>query len=261
MLEDITPLLITFDEMPNLERTFASLKWAARIIVVDSGSTDGTRDWLEKDDRVTLLVRAFDDHTNQWEFGRREGGIDTKWLLALDADHVLSSDLVEEISSLNPESEVGGYEAGFVYCILGKALRASLYPPRIVLARTDAARFERDGHTQKLVVGGETRRLRARIRHDDRKPRSRWLAEQARYSKSESVKLLGRAAGPLSLSDRVRRVGWIAPWLAPLWCLIVKGTILDGRAGWIYAGERAVAEWMLAMELWAQRLKKNRGTQ
>ena len=41
MLEQITPLLLTFDEMPNLERTFAPLAWAKRIVVVESGSTDG----------------------------------------------------------------------------------------------------------------------------------------------------------------------------------------------------------------------------
>jgi glycosyltransferase involved in cell wall biosynthesis len=40
--DDITPLLITFDEIHNIARTVGRLGWAKRIVVVDSGSTDGT---------------------------------------------------------------------------------------------------------------------------------------------------------------------------------------------------------------------------
>ena len=39
--DDITPLLITFDEMPNIARTIGRLAWAKRIVVVDSGSLGG----------------------------------------------------------------------------------------------------------------------------------------------------------------------------------------------------------------------------
>ena len=94
MLEAITPLLLTYDEMPNLERTFAPLGWAKRIVVVDSGSTDGTREWLAKDPRVDVYVRPFDGHARQWEFGLRETGIDSEWVLALDADHVLTPEAI-----------------------------------------------------------------------------------------------------------------------------------------------------------------------
>ena len=65
MLEAITPLLLTYDEMPNLERTFAPLAWAKRIVVVDSGSTDGTREWLARDPRVALFTRPLDSFAAQ----------------------------------------------------------------------------------------------------------------------------------------------------------------------------------------------------
>ena len=94
MLAETTPLLLTYDEMPNLERTFAPLAWAKRIVVVDSGSTDGTREWLAKDPRVHVYVRPFDEHALQLEFGLRETGIDREWVLALDADHVLTPEVV-----------------------------------------------------------------------------------------------------------------------------------------------------------------------
>jgi hypothetical protein len=51
----------------------------------------------------------------------------------------------------------------------------------------------------------------------------------------------------------VRNLGVVAPWLVPLWFLVVKGGLRDGRVGWIYAGERAVAEWLLAVALLERR--------
>lgn len=253
MLSQVTPILLTLDEMPNLERTFAPLGWARRIVVVDSGSTDGTREWLARDPRVALFVRPFESHAEQWEFALRETAVTSEWVLALDADHVLTSELGEEISRLEPAAGSAGYEVRFVYCIGGRRLRGSLYPPRIALARQARARFVQDGHTQRLEVSGDVARLRGAILHDDRKPRGRWLAEQGRYAAREARKLLAPGAS-LSSTDRIRRLGILAPWLVPLWCLIAKRGLLDGWPGWVYAGERAIAEWLLAIALFERRM-------
>jgi glycosyltransferase involved in cell wall biosynthesis len=223
-------------------------------VVVDSGSTDGTREWLAAHSRVDLFVRQFDGHATQWQFGLRETGIDTPWVMALDADHVLTGDLVSELGTLDPPGGVAGYEATFTYVVAGRPLRAALYPPRLVLARVTASHFAQDGHTQRLIVDGPVMRLSRRILHDDRKPRERFLREQVRYARAEADKLLDLPHSALSMAGRLRRTGWIAPWLVPIWCLVVKRGLLDGRAGWIYAGERAISEWVLAHEILSRRL-------
>jgi hypothetical protein len=165
----------------------------------------------------------------------------------------LTPELVAELGALKPAAAVQAFEARFVYCIEGRPLRGSLYPPRIVLARRVAMRFVADGHAHRVVADGRIDRLRAPILHDDRKPRERWLAAQASYARAEAAKLVGAPSRSLPLADRLRRAGWIAPWLVPIWCLVVKRGLLDGRAGWIYAGERAIAEWVLALQILASK--------
>ncbi|MGK7937169.1 MAG: glycosyltransferase, partial [Xenococcaceae cyanobacterium] len=128
MLEQITPLLLTYNEAPNIERTLQKLTWAKTIIVIDSYSTDNTLEILSTYPQIEILQREFDSHTNQWNYGLEQ--IKTEWLLSLDADYVLTDELIAEISNLSPESASDGYFAPFKYCVFGKPLRGSILPPR-----------------------------------------------------------------------------------------------------------------------------------
>src|SRR5262245_12437844 len=138
LIEAITPLIITFDEAPNIARTLNKLAWARRIVVVDSGSTDGTLDVLARYPQVALFKRPFDNFADQCNFGLDQ--IESEWVLSLDADYELSDRLVEELANLRETDGVAGYRAYFVYRIYGRPLRGTLYPPRMVLYRAKNAR-------------------------------------------------------------------------------------------------------------------------
>jgi glycosyltransferase involved in cell wall biosynthesis len=245
MLDGITPLIITYNEAPNIARTLAALDWAHRIVVVDSGSTDGTLDILARFTQIEAVHRPFDDFAGQCNFGLTLIG--TPWVLSLDADYLLTPELIAELAKLNPEANTMGYRANFIYCIHGRALRASLYPPRVVLFRAGAASYVQTGHAHHLEISGPIQNLRARIRHDDRKPLSRWLVSQRTYAAQEADHLL--AGLPLSQTDRLRRMAWPAPLLVLLYVLLVKRCILDGWPGWYYALQRLIAEALLAVEI------------
>lgn len=257
-LEAITPLLITLDEAPNLPRTLAGLAWAHRIVAVDSGSTDGTRELLAADPRIELLDRSFDCFAAQVAFGLEAAGRGSDWVLSLDADHVAPPELGAELAALDPSPAVGGYRASFRYWSLGRPLRGSLYPPRTVLCRPERARVVQDGHAHRIEVAGDVLDLVTVLAHDDRKPSGRWLAAQQGYARQEVEKLLAMPARQLGWPDRLRRWGWVAPWAAPLWALLVKRALFDGPPGWYYAGQRAIAELLLALRLFEARLERGR---
>lgn len=258
MLDQITPLILTFNEVPNIERSLAPLAWAREVVVVDSGSTDATREMLARHANVRVFERAFTTHAEQWNFGLEGTGIRTGWVLALDADFVLSDALVKELAALRPESAVHGYRASFTYCIDGKPLRGAAYPPVVVLFRRTGARYAQDGHTQRVQVPGRIDSLRGRIFHDDRKPLDRWYSSQISYMRLEAQKLLDTPMSGLCMPDRIRRLVVLAPALVFFYCLIVKGNLLDGRRGVIYAMQRAIAEVILAAFLVEGRMRRGR---
>lgn len=247
MLKEITPLILTYNEAPNIERTLERLYWAEQIIVIDSFSEDATVDILQVQSKVQLYQRTFDTHTQQWNYGLEK--VSTPWVLSLDADYVLTEELIQEIAALNSSSAADSYFVPFKYCVFGKALKGSILPPRQALFKKEYSRYIDDGHTQLLQVKGSSKYLKNHILHDDRKPFSRWLWAQQRYMVLEAKKLRETPLQELSLGDKIRKQKVLAPFVVLVYCLVLKRGIFDGWIGWYYAFQRMLAEIILSIRL------------
>ncbi|MEH2374710.1 glycosyltransferase family 2 protein [Nostoc sp.] len=247
MLEEITPLILTYNEDPNINRTLQCLAWAKKIIVIDSYSTDETLKILYSYPQIEVFQKKFDSFASQCNYGL--GKISSEWVLSLDSDYVLTDELIHEINALQAETDTNSYSVRFKYCVFGKPLRRTLLPPRTVLYKREKAIYKDDGHAHRVWVKGNSATLTAYIHHDDRKPLSRWLWAQDRYMVIEAKKLLETPESELSLGDRIRRQKIFAPLIILFYCLIIKGGILDGWHGWYYAFQRVLAEILLSIRL------------
>ncbi len=247
MIAEITPLILTYNEVSNIQRTIERLSWAKTIVVIDSYSTDETLEILQSYPQVKTFQRKFDSAASQGNYGLAQ--IQSEWVLSLDADYVLSDELIDEIKALPESPEVDSYIVRFKYCVFGHVLRATLYPPRQVLYRREKAVYKQDGHTQRVWIEGSCGKLKSYIYHDDRKQLDRWLNSQNKYMILESKKLLETPVSELSLADRVRRQKILAPFVIPIYCLVVNGVIFDGWAGMYYTLQRTLAEILLAIHL------------
>jgi glycosyltransferase involved in cell wall biosynthesis len=294
-----TALILTYNEEANISRTLAALSWVKEVLIVDSGSTDRTVELAKAaHPNVCVVHRPFDSHTQQWNFGLDQ--VTTEWVLTLDADYEVSPQLAAEIIALEPSPDHIGYWAEFEYRIYGHPLRASSYPPRIVLFKPSHARYVDDGHTQTLWIkelesgevlpprkfedgklaaspttgsreqrtedgpeqgagsreqGARIGKLFGKIYHDDRKPLSRWIQEQDRYSRIEARHLLSKPLSTLTAQDRLRRKIFFAAPVMFLYLLFVRGLILDGWPGWFYVAQRTIAELLLSLRLLTEREK------
>jgi glycosyltransferase involved in cell wall biosynthesis len=247
MLDQITPLILTYNEAPNINRTLKKLTWAKRIIIIDSFSDDATLEIVSQYPQVELFQRKFDTHATQWNFGIEK--VKTEWVLSLDADYILNDQSIAEFNHLNPPLNIDGYFIGFKYCVFGKPLRGTILPARQVLFRKDHSIYIDDGHTQLLKVKNQSDHLSSFIYHDDRKSLNRWLWAQHRYHKIEAHKLTHTVWAELSWSDRIRTLKLLSPFIVLVYCLVLKGGIFDGLHGWYYALQRVLAEIDISLRL------------
>jgi glycosyltransferase involved in cell wall biosynthesis len=246
-LDNITPLILTYNEATNIERTLQQLTWAKEIVIIDSYSTDRTLDIIAAYPQVKVIQHQFESFASQCNFGLSQ--VKSEWLLSIDADYVLSQELIDEIESMPDRTDIDGYIIPFKYCVFGKSLRGTLYPARKSLYRKNKGVYENDGHAHRVKIDGTIRSLTHCIYHDDRKPLSRWLWAQDRYMVIESKKLLATPDRELSWGDRIRKRKIFAPLIILIYCLILKGGILDGWQGWYYAFQRTLAETLLSIHI------------
>lgn len=246
-LDKITPLILTYNEASNIDRTLQQLTWAKEIMIIDSYSTDETLEIIASYPQIKVIQHKFESFANQCNFGLSQ--IESEWVLSLDADYVLSQEIIDEIGSISDYNDIDAYIIPFKYCVFGKPLRGTLYPARQALYRTNKAVYENDGHAHRVTIDGTIRSLNSYIHHDDRKPLSRWLWAQDRYMVIEAKKLLETPDRELSWGDRIRKRKIFAPFIILIYCLIFKGGILDGWQGWYYAFQRTLAELLLAIHI------------
>jgi glycosyltransferase involved in cell wall biosynthesis len=256
VLDQITPLIISYNEAPNLARTLAKLRWARRIVLIDSGSTDDTVAIARKHPQVVVMEHPFTDFASQCNFGLTQ--VATPWVLSLDADYELSDELADELASLTLADGPVGYQARFVYRIHGRPIRGSLYPPRAVLYRRETASYRNEGHGHRVMLSGDIRQLRGVIYHDDRKPLSRWFESQRRYAQREADYLIASSPDALRSIDKIRLMSWLAPVAVLCHTLVIRRGILDGWPGWYYALQRLVAEALLSLEIIDRRLSRSK---
>jgi glycosyltransferase involved in cell wall biosynthesis len=245
-LDDVTPLVLTWNEEANIARTLSALEWAREVVILDSGSCDRTREFAAAFPNVRWETRPFDAHAAQWRHGVHHSGIRTDYVLALDADYQVPRAFVDELESRFLRGDFAGGVAGFEYHVRGRRLWGTLYPAKIVVFRRADVDIAQAGHTQEVGVRGATYRFTSRLIHDDRKSAERFAASQARYAALEADRLAGQEGG--RWQDSARRWG-LMPYLVGPGSYFLAGGPFTAGAARQYARERVAFERLLAREL------------
>jgi glycosyltransferase involved in cell wall biosynthesis len=166
-MTDISVVIIAFNEERNISRCIDSVKeLASEILVVDSLSTDRTAE-ICRNLGCRVISREFDGYGTQKQFAVDQAS--HNWILSIDADEVVTPDLLDEIKSLfaRPSIHEAGFEICFSLVYLGRKLKyggaGSDY--HIRLFNRTLGGFTKVKVHEGIKVTGKVARLRGEVLH------------------------------------------------------------------------------------------------
>ena len=230
----LSVIIITKNEAANIRACLESVAWADEIIVVDSGSSDGTAGICRE-----LGAKVF---VHDWPgFGMQKNRALSyathEWVFSIDADERVTPELRAAIEAVLHDDS-GSYAAYYIsrlssYC--GRFMRHSgWYPDSIVrLFKHGSARFSDNLVHEKLLVDGATGHLGGELLHYAFDSLEEVLHKVDQYS----------SAGAQMMHQRGRQASLSGAVLRGLWSFFrtyfLRGGFLDGREGFMLAVSNA----------------------
>lgn len=213
----LTVVILTFNEAVHIERCIASLAGVAgRIVVVDSGSTDDTRERAAALG-ADVLENAWSNHARQLNWTLENAGIDSDWTMRIDADEVALPGLETALRAfIAAPGEALGASVNRRIHFLGRWMRwGGLYPIRTLrLWRTGRGRCEDRWMDEHIAIEGLVVHLDADIADINLHPIGWWIGKHNGYASREALSTLlagtsGWGPDHNQLDRRARRKRWL----------------------------------------------------
>jgi glycosyltransferase involved in cell wall biosynthesis len=200
----VSVVVLTRDEEPNIRRCLASVAWASQVVVVDSGSTDGTVP-VARSLGAEVVEQPWLGFSDQREFALRLPLIRHDWVYFVDADEWVSPQLAGEIAAQLRAPTCAGFAHRLRLVFQGTWIRhCGWYSASLVVRLVDRryAKFNGDVVGERACVDGPVRRLCNDVVDEDLKGLASWLQKHVRYAELQAQ----RRGHPVPMSHRLRRI-------------------------------------------------------
>ncbi len=262
----VSIVVLTLNERVNIADCLESCDWCDDVHVLDSGSTDGTRE-LAESLGASVHVNPFESFGKQRNWAIDNIPLKHDWVFHLDADERFTPELVREIAELLREDPpFDGYHVPHKLMFMGRWLkRAGGYPTyQMRLFHKSRMRFIDHGHGQREAPETRVGTVgEPYLHHVFSKGLYDWLDKHNRYSSLEALQVIKQAGHRTRLSDITasdpvrRRRAWkelgyrlpARPTLRMFMTLFVLGGIFEGRPARTYARLLAMYEEMISLKL------------
>lgn len=223
----LSAVIITLNCIRQLEACLDSLGPVDDVIVVDSGSDDGTMELAQRRG-ARVIEREWLGFGAQKQHGVEQAGCD--WVLCIDADERLSSELRASIVLALAAPRFRAYEFARCNRFMGRYLRHGEGYPDWSLRLFDrrAARWSNDPVHEKVMTETPVGRLHGDLLHDSADSLDGYLAKQNRYT--------SLAAQAFVAQGRTAHLGHLlfSPWVRFVKFFFFRLGLLDGVPGLVH---------------------------
>ncbi|HZK80711.1 MAG TPA: glycosyltransferase, partial [Humisphaera sp.] len=278
--ENQTPLIDvmipTLNEADHIAEVVANARSLGPVFVLDSGSTDGTRE-LARQAGATVIEHPFVNYSAQKNWGLDNVPFRSEWVFILDADERITPALRDEIhKAVRSGAKIVGYYVNRLPLFMGAEIRhGGMYPSwNLRLFRRGACRYENRSVHEHMICSGPTAYLSGEMLHIRRENLTRYLAKHIRYADMESDEWIkqrhGRSQSAPAMDLFPGALGW-RQWLrrnvlpilpgSPFWRVlfmyVLRLGFLDGRAGWRLARLMGCYEYMIVL-MYEEKVREDR---
>lgn len=254
-MADLTAIILTKNEEKNIRECIASIKgFAARVVVVDSGSDDDTC-IISKELGADVYEHKFENYSKQFNWGIDNCNITTKWTLRIDADERFTPELnavLENEMKIHENDNVNGFVIAAWLFFMGKKLKygSNGRKKKLMVFKTGIGRVEdrkMDEHT--VLSSGTSLFIKEKYLHYDFKDLDTYVRKLNWYATREMQDYFdnqfdGKEFDASNVSISRRRKNKNKYYRAPmflraklyyLYCFWIKGNFLNGREGRMYS--------------------------
>ena len=233
----LSAVLITRNAASLIEPCLESLAFADEIVVVDSGSTDGT-DEIAARSGARVVRKEWLGFGRQKQFAVEQARND--WVLCLDADERVSAELAASIKAALAAPVSPVYRMARRNRFLGRWLaHGEGYPDWITrLFHRRRARWSDDPVHEHVIAQGPIGRLEGDLLHASAESIERYIAKQNRYTtlQADALHASGKRSSALAMAA--------SPVARFLRFYVVKLGFLDGAAGFAHIAIGAFASFL-----------------
>lgn len=228
-MQAISAVIITYNEAQVLPKTLQALTFCDEIVVVDSGSTDGTVE-LSTGAGAKVIHEPFRGFGKQKQLATSLAK--NHWILSIDADEVVSDELrksIEHVMRVSPSHHAYTLRRTLVF--LGKEFkhgRESREAQVRLFDRRKAGFNDAEVH-EKVIYKGKAPMLEGVLRHYSYRNLGQYIEKLDKYTGKAAMEMYGRGK---------RRATWILILSFPFYLfknLILQGNWMNGYAGWLWA--------------------------
>lgn len=250
MNELLTIVIPVKNEELNLPACLENIKAFRHVVVVDSDSTDKTLQIAAEYDREIVRFKWNGEFPKKRNWVLRNYKFKTPWVIFLDADERITAEFREELEKVLPTTKCNAFICFYDNWFMGRMLRYGDAMRKTAILRIGTGEYEKiDEHGwsnldmeihEHLQVEGEIGAIKARLEHHDKRSLESYYKKHEEYANWEAnrYKALKGDFSKLTKRQQIKYRLILKWWFAFAYfcaCYFLKGGILDGRPGYVFA--------------------------